>query len=141
MPLPENLTPYDLLRGVESTLAFTASQLDELIGSQPDTALEGMLLSALAAVTGARASLADVRLNWDDLCAPEDQQRQHVLTEALQQAEEARVDALSRLAKLDREVESALAEIDAGEVGIARRMLGDARIDRGRGITDPRCRP
>lgn len=25
-----------------------------------------------AAVTGARASLADVRLNWDDLCAPED---------------------------------------------------------------------
>ncbi len=74
MPLPESLTPYQLLRGVESTLAFTAIQLAELVESQPDTALEGMLLSALAAVTGARASLADVRLNWDDLCAPEDVQ-------------------------------------------------------------------
>lgn len=72
MPLPESLTPYQLLRGVESTLAFTVIQLTELVESQPDTALEGMLFSALAAVTGARASLADVRLNWDDLCAPED---------------------------------------------------------------------
>jgi len=70
--LPVALTPYEILRGVESTLMFTAAQLDELIGTQPDTALEGMMLSALAAVTGARASLADVRLNWDDLCAPED---------------------------------------------------------------------
>lgn len=67
MPLPEKLTPYEILRGIESTLTFTAAQLDELIGTQPDTALEGMLLSALAAVTGARASLADVRLNWEDL--------------------------------------------------------------------------
>ena len=73
MPLPDNLTPYEILRGAESTLAFTASQLDELVASQPDTALEGMLLSALAAVIGARASLADARLNWDDLCSPEDQ--------------------------------------------------------------------
>jgi len=73
MPLPDDLTPYEILRGAESTLAFTASQLDELVASQPDTALEGMLLSALASVTGARASLADARLNWDDLCSPEDQ--------------------------------------------------------------------
>jgi hypothetical protein len=73
MPLPDSLTPYETLRGIEATLTFTAIQLDELIGTQPDTALEGMLLSALAAVTGARASLADVRLNWDDLCSPEDQ--------------------------------------------------------------------
>lgn len=72
MPLPESLTPYQLLRGVESTLAFTVIQLTELVESQPDTALEGMLFSALAAVTGARASLADARLNWDDLCAPAD---------------------------------------------------------------------
>ena len=72
MALPDSLTPYEVLRGVESTLAFTTAQLNELAESQPDTALEGMLLSALAAVTGARASLADVRLNWDDLCAPED---------------------------------------------------------------------
>jgi len=105
MPLPDSLTPYETLRGIEATLTFTAIQLDELIGTQPDTALEGMLLSALAAVTGARASLADVR-HWDDLCSPEDQQHPQVLAEALQQA-----------------VELALVEIDAGEVGIARRRL------------------
>lgn len=72
MALPDSLTPYEVLRGVESTLAFTTAHLNELAESQPDTALEGMLLSALAAVTCARASLADVRLNWDDMCAPED---------------------------------------------------------------------
>ena len=123
MPLPDSLTPYETLRGIEATLTFTATQLDELLGTQPDTALEGMLLSALAAVTGARASLADVRLNWDDLCSPEDQQHPQVLAEALQQAEEARVASLAGLAKLDEEVELALVEIDAGEVGIARRRL------------------
>ena len=48
-------------------------RLLDLVASQPDTALEGMLLGALAAVTVARASLANARLNWDDLCSPEDQ--------------------------------------------------------------------
>ena len=31
------------------------------------------LLSALAAVHGARASLADIRLAWDEHCQPEDE--------------------------------------------------------------------
>lgn len=37
MALPDSLTPYEVLRGVESTLAFTTAQLNELAESQPDT--------------------------------------------------------------------------------------------------------
>lgn len=47
--------------------------LRRLVISQADGPLEGMLLTALAGVIAVRASLADVRLGWDEHHIPDDE--------------------------------------------------------------------
>ena len=64
---------YDTLRGCETMLEEVVQDgLRRLVISQADGPLEGMLLTALARVIAVRASLADVRLGWDEHHIPED---------------------------------------------------------------------
>lgn len=73
MPLlPAN--DFDTLRGCETMLEEVVQEgLRRLIASHADGPLEGMPLTALAGVIAVRASLADVRLGWDEHHIPDDE--------------------------------------------------------------------
>lgn len=71
MSLPERIDSFTALRGIESLLEEVAETgLRRLVIDQADSPLEGMLLTALAGVIAARASLADIRLAWDEHHVP-----------------------------------------------------------------------